>query len=185
MMKCSDYLLWLIPSYSDPLIGFEDGEPIYIGYEEDFTDINSKQHKDWATEFCIKCGFDDYPVDGSHDDWGDYFTKHGFAVFFNAAIKEEEKFWGMWYFPLQLSSNQIGFMERIEEVLREDYISNPEFLSIKVQNNQLEDGLYTEKSFRNLTLEAYCDGYNDISSFDLFHKEVCLQKENLENYKFK
>ena len=76
-----------------------------------------RDHRSRCQEFCDEHKLSNYPVGGSHDDWGKYLTERGFIVFFNSGVTIDNKYFGALYLPAQLTEKQINFLEDRKELL--------------------------------------------------------------------
>lgn len=172
-MKYEQQLLWIIPNNN--YINLEDGKPVCYPFV-----LGDKDHKKKAIDFCEEYGFTDFPVGGSHDDWGRYFTEKGFAVFFNSAVTIDNQYFGCWYLPKQLSMKQIDFMEEQKEFFYQKYNCHPSFFGVCVQPEG--DLSYpSTNGLRILKIEAMINGKSTENAIDLFYEEISSQKEKLNN----
>lgn len=170
-MKYEQQLLWIIPN--GDYENLEDGNPIFYPFI-----LGNRDHRNKAKDFCEKYGFTGFPEGGSHDDWGRYFTEKGFAVFFNSAVMIDDKYFGGWYLPKQLTMKQIEFVEDQKSFFVEKYNSHPSFFGVCVQPDG--DLAYSSSNgFRNLKIEAMISGKAPNNAIDLFYDEISLQKEKL------
>lgn len=170
-MKYEQQLLWIIPN--DEYEDLVDGDPVFYPFI-----LGDRDHRNKAMDFCNEHNLTDFPEGGSHDDWGRYFTERGFAVFFNSAVMIDNKYFGSWYLPKQLSLKQIEFIEGQKEFFYQKYNSHPSFFGVCVQPDG--DLAYSSSNgLRNLKIEAMINGKSSDNAIDLFYDEISLQKEKL------
>lgn len=172
-MKYEQQLLWIIPN--GDYINLEDGNPICYPFV-----LGDKDHKKKAIDFCEEYGFTGFPAGGSHDDWGKYFTEKGFAVFFNSAVTIDNKYFGCWYLPKQLSLKQIDFIVEQRDFFYQKYNCHPSFFGVCVQPEG--DLSYpSTNGLRILKIEAMINGKSIENGIDLFYEEISLQRERLND----
>lgn len=172
-MNYEQQLLWIIPNGDYIDRNLEDGRPVFYPFVLGITD-----HRDRAAEFCKEYGLNNYPEGGSHNDWGKYFIERGFVVFFNSAVTIDNKYFGSFFLPNQLTINQIDFLESQKEMFYEKY--DPTILKTVVK----PDGDLEYKSstgLRDLKIEAIINGKSTENGIDLFYDEINFQKERLNS----
>ena len=168
-------LLWIIPNSDYTDINLNDGEPIFFPYI-----IGTVDHGSRAKEFCINYNFTNYPPNNSHNDWGKYFTDKGFAVFFNSGVMLENKYFGCWYLPNELTIKQIDFLEKQKELFYEKYNSHPSFFRSFV-NTDKDIGYQSPNGFRDLKIEALINNQTPNNGIDILYNEIVSQKINQRN----
>lgn len=174
-MENERQLLWIIPNdeYNDR--NLKDGDTIFYPFT-----VGDRDHGTRTTEFCDEYGFVNYPIGGSHNDWGKYLTDRGLAVFFNSGMKIDDKYFGCWYLPSQLTAKQIEFLESQKELFYEQYNTHPSFFRSFVKPEG-DMGYKSPNGFRDLKLEAQINNQTTENGVDIFYNEINSQKEKLNN----
>lgn len=172
-MEYEKQLIWIIPNneYSENTL--EDGRGTFFPFM-----TGDRDHRSRCQEFCEEHKLSNYPVGGSHDDWGKYLTERGFIVFFNSGVTIDNKYFGALYLPAQLTEKQINFLEDRKELLEEKYNHNTSFLGIRVLASTPLD--YRNNGFRDLQIESIIENCPSDDAIVLLYKEVNSQKENLK-----
>ena len=111
-MKYEKQLIWIIPNNEYSENNLEDGRGTFFPFM-----TGDRDHRSRCQEFCEEHKLSNYPVGGSHDDWGKYLTERGFIVFFNSGVTIDNKYFGALYLPAQLTEKQINFLEDRKELL--------------------------------------------------------------------
>lgn len=137
-----------------------------------------RDHRSRCQEFCEEHKLSNYPVGGSHDDWGKYLTERGFIVFFNSGVTIDNKYFGALYLPAQLTEKQIIFLEDRKELLEEKYNHNTSFLGIRVLASTPLD--YRNNGFRDLRIESIIENCPSDDAVELLYREIASQRENLK-----
>ena len=115
-MEYEKQLIWIIPNNEYSENNLEDGRGTFFPFM-----TGDRDHRSRCQEFCEEHKLSNYPVGGSHDDWGKYLTERGFIVFFNSGVTIDNKYFGALYLPAQLTEKQINFLEDRKELLEEKY----------------------------------------------------------------
>jgi len=111
-MEYEKQLIWIIPNNEYSENNLEDGRGTFFPFM-----TGDRDHRSRCQEFCEEHKLSNYPVGGSHDDWGKYLTERGFIVFFNSGVTIDNKYFGALYLPAQLTEKQINFLEDRKELL--------------------------------------------------------------------
>lgn len=172
-MEYEKQLIWIIPNNEYSKNNLEDGRGIFFPFM-----TGDRDHRSRCQEFCEEHKLSNYPVGGSHDDWGKYLTERGFIVFFNSGVTIDNKYFGALYLPAQLTEKQIIFLEDRKELLEEKYNHNTSFLGIRVLASTPLD--YRNNGFRDLRIESIIENCPSDDAIVLLYKEVNSQKENLK-----
>ena len=144
-MEYEKQLIWIIPNNEYSENNLEDGRGTFFPFM-----TGDRDHRSRCQEFCEEHKLSNYPVGGSHDDWGKYLTERGFIVFFNSGVTIDNKYFGALYLPAQLTEKQINFLEDRKELLEEKYNHNTSFLGIRVLASTPLD--YRNNGFRDLQI---------------------------------
>lgn len=172
-MEYEKQLIWIIPNNEYSENNLEDGRGTFFPFM-----TGDRDHRSRCQEFCEEHKLSNYPVGGSHDDWGKYLTERGFIVFFNSGVTIDNKYFGALYLPAQLTEKQINFLEDRKELLEEKYNHNTSFLGIRVLASTPLD--YRNNGFRDLQIESIIENCPSNDAIVLLYKEVNSQKENLK-----
>lgn len=172
-MEYEKQLIWIIPNNEYSENNLEDGRETFFPFM-----TGDRDHRSRCQEFCEEHKLSNYPVGGSHDDWGKYLTERGFIVFFNSGVTIDNKYFGALYLPAQLTEKQINFLEDRKELLEEKYNHNTSFLGIRVLASTPLD--YRNNGFRDLQIESIIENCPSDDAIVLLYKEVNSQKENLK-----
>lgn len=172
-MEYEKQLIWIIPNNEYSENNLEDGRGTFFPFM-----TGDRDHRSRCQEFCEEHKLSNYPVGGSHDDWGKYLTERGFIVFFNSGVTIDNKYFGALYLPAQLTEKQINFLEDRRELLEEKYNHNTSFLGIRVLASTPLD--YRNNGFRDLQIESIIENCPSNDAIVLLYKEVNSQKENLK-----
>lgn len=172
-MEYEKQLIWIIPNNEYSENNLEDGRGTFFPFM-----TGDRDHRSRCQEFCEEHKLSNYPVGGSHDDWGKYLTERGFIVFFNSGVTIDNKYFGALYLPVQLTEKQINFLEDRKELLEEKYNHNTSFLGIRVLASTPLD--YRNNGFRDLQIESIIENCPSNDAIVLLYKEVNSQKENLK-----
>lgn len=172
-MEYEKQLIWIIPNNEYSKNNLEDGRVTFFPFM-----TGDRDHRSRCQEFCEEHKLSNYPVGGSHDDWGKYLTERGFIVFFNSGVTIDNKYFGALYLPAQLTEKQIIFLEDRKELLEEKYNHNTSFLGIRVLASTPLD--YRNNGFRDLRIESIIENCPSNDAIVLLYKEVNSQKENLK-----
>lgn len=172
-MEYEKQLIWIIPNNEYSENNLEDGRGTFFPFM-----TGDRDHRSRCQEFCEEHKLSNYPVGGSHDDWGKYLTERGFIVFFNSGVTIDNKYFGALYLPVQLTEKQINFLEDRKELLEEKYNHNTSFLGIRVLASTPLD--YRNNGFRDLQIESIIENCPSDDAIVLLYKEVNSQKENLK-----
>jgi hypothetical protein len=172
-MEYEKQLIWIIPNNEYSENNLEDGRGTFFPFM-----TGDRDHRSRCQEFCEEHKLSNYPVGGSHDDWGKYLTERGFIVFFNSGVTIDNKYFGALYLPAQLTEKQINFLEDRKELLEEKYNHNTSFLGIRVLASTPLD--YRNNGFRDLQIESIIENCPSDDAIVLLYKEVNSQKENLK-----
>ena len=172
-MEYEKQLIWIIPNNEYSKNNLEDGRGTFFPFM-----TGDRDHRSRCQEFCEEHKLSNYPVGGSHDDWGKYLTERGFIVFFNSGVTIDNKYLGALYLPAQLTEKQINFLEDRKELLEEKYNHNTSFLGIRVLASTPLD--YRNNGFRDLQIESIIENCPSNDAIVLLYKEVNSQKENLK-----
>lgn len=172
-MEYEKQLIWIIPNNEYSENNLEDGRGTFFPFM-----TGDRDHRSRCQEFCEEHKLSNYPVGGSHDDWGKYLTERGFIVFFNSGVTIDNKYFGALYLPAQLTEKQINFLEDRRELLEEKYNHNTSFLGIRVLASTPLD--YRNNGFRDLQIESIIENCPSDDAIVLLYKEVNSQKENLK-----
>lgn len=172
-MEYEKQLIWIIPNNEYSENNLEDGRGTFFPFM-----TGDRDHRSRCQEFCEEHKLSNYPVGGSHDDWGKYLTERGFIVFFNSGVTIDNKYFGALYLPAQLTEKQINFLEDRKELLEEKYNHNTSFLGIRVLPSAPLD--YRNNGFRDLQIESIIENCPSDDAIVLLYKEVNSQKENLK-----
>lgn len=172
-MEYEKQLIWIIPNNEYSKNNLEDGRGTFFPFM-----TGDRDHRSRCQEFCEEHKLSNYPVGGSHDDWGKYLTERGFIVFFNSGVTIDNKYFGALYLPAQLTEKQINFLEDRKELLEEKYNHNTSFLGIRVLASTPLD--YRNNGFRDLQIESIIENCPSNDAIVLLYKEVNSQKENLK-----
>lgn len=173
-MEYEKQIIWIIPNgeYQDK--GLEDGQCICFPHE--VGDENTHLLK--CNGFCEEHNLSNYPVGGSHGDWGNYFAKKGIAIVFNSGVMAGGKYFiGGIYLPSQLTEKQIKFFEDRKELFYEKYYLEPTFFGVRILSDEIIP--YRNDGFRDLVIEAKINNQPSDNGIDLFYQELERQKENL------
>lgn len=172
-MEYEKQLIWIIPNNEYSENNLEDGRGTFFPFM-----TGDRDHRSRCQGFCEEHKLSNYPVGGSHDDWGKYLTERGFIVFFNSGVTIDNKYFGALYLPAQLTEKQINFLEDRRELLEEKYNHNTSFLGIRVLASTPLD--YRNNGFRDLQIESIIENCPSDDAIVLLYKEVNSQKENLK-----
>ena len=177
-MDLERQVLWIIPNgdYEDK--GLVDGDPILYEYK-----LGSKDHKELGQDFCRRYGLTGYSIGGNHTDWGKYFAKLGFAVFFNSGQKADGKYYGQWYLPNDLTQWQISFLENTRKLFENEYHRQATFFRVFVLPEENENYAYKlTEGLRDLRTEEMIKGTKkeDVDGINTFYQEIERQKEKLK-----
>lgn len=172
-MEYEKQLIWIIPNNEYSKNNLEDGRGTFFPFM-----TGDRDHRSRCQEFCEEHKLSNYPVGGSHDDWGKYLTERGFIVFFNSGVTIDNKYFGALYLPAQLTEKQIIFLEDRKELLEEKYNHNTSFLGIRVLASTPLD--YRNNGFRDLRIESIIENCPSDDAVELLYREIASQKENLK-----
>lgn len=172
-MEYEKQLIWIIPNNEYSENNLEDGRGTFFSFM-----TGDRDHRSRCQEFCEEHKLSNYPVGGSHDDWGKYLTERGFIVLFNSGVTIDNKYFGALYLPAQLTEKQINFLEDRKELLEEKYNHSPSFLGIRVLPSAPLN--YRNNGFRDLRIESIIENCPSDDAIVLLYKEVNSQKENLK-----
>lgn len=175
-MEYEKQLIWIIPNGEYENKNLEDGKGVFFSFM-----AGDRDHRFKCQDFCSEHHLENYPVGGSHDDWGKYFTKLGFVVFFNSGVMIDNKYFGGMYLPADLTEKQIEFLEARKELLEEKYYHSPSFLGIRVLASYPLD--YKNNGFRDLKIESIIENNPSDDAIELLYRELEKQKENLKGKK--
>lgn len=175
-MDYEKQLLWIVPNDEYSNKNLEDGKTVFYPHI-----LGDRDHRTRLIDFCCQYGFTNYPEGGSHNDWGKYFTRLGFAIFFNSGVTVDNKYFGSIFLPIQLTNSQIDFFESQKELFYEKYHSNPGFFeAVVLPEGNLE--YRSSNGFRDLKIEAIINGKPSNNGIDLFYDELASQKEKLGKF---
>lgn len=172
-MEYEKQLIWIIPNNEYSENNLEDGRGTFFPFM-----TGDRDHRSRCQEFCEEHKLSNYPVGGSHDDWGKYLTERGFIVFFNSGVTIDNKYFGALYLPAQLTEKQINFLEDRKELLEEKYNHNTSFLGIRVLASTPLD--YRNNGFRDLQIESIIENNPSDDAVELLYRELNSQKEKLK-----
>lgn len=172
-MEYEKQLIWIIPNNEYSENNLEDGRGTFFPFM-----IGDRDHRSRCQEFCEEHKLSNYPVGGSHDDWGKYLTERGFIVFFNSGVTIDNKYFGALYLPAQLTEKQINFLEDRKELLEEKYNHNMSFLGIRVLASTPLN--YRNNGFRDLRIESIIENCPSDDAVVLLYRELNSQKANLK-----
>ncbi len=172
-MEYEKQLIWIIPNNEYSENNLEDGRGTFFPFM-----TGDRDHRSRCQEFCDEHKLSNYPVGGSHDDWGKYLTERGFIVFFNSGVTIDNKYFGALYLPAQLTEKQINFLEDRKELLEEKYNHNTSFLGIRVLPSAPLG--YRNNGFRDLRIESIIENCPSDDAIELLYREIASQRENLK-----
>lgn len=172
-MEYEKQLIWIIPNNEYSENNLEDGRGVFFPFI-----AGDRDHRFYCQKFCEEHKLSNYPVGGSHNDWGKYLTERGFIAFFNSGATIDNKYFGALYLPAELTEKQINFLEDRKELLEEKYNHSTSFLGIRVLPLTPLD--YRNNGFRDLKIESIIENNPSDDAIELLYRELNSQKENLK-----